>query len=68
MIKATAVSLGDVSRPFVLILGMHRSGTSCLAGALERCGLHLGDVRRTGTHNKRDILNLASWWRCMTKY
>lgn len=55
---------------------MHRSGTSCLTGALERCGVYLGDVRRTGTHNKRgyfevrqvqqlqdDILevNMGSW-------
>ncbi|MGQ9652844.1 MAG: hypothetical protein ACUVXD_02145 [Thermodesulfobacteriota bacterium] len=29
---------------FVFILGMHKSGTSCLAGALERCGLFLGPV------------------------
>ncbi len=45
----------DVVRhsPFILILGMHRSGTSCLAGALELCGLHLGDVRRTGVHNAK---------------
>jgi len=53
MINATAFSHAGASQPFVLILGMHRSGTSCLAGALERCGLHLGDVRRTGTHNKK---------------
>lgn len=31
---------------FVFILGMHRSGTSCLTGSLERCGLFLGDVVR----------------------
>lgn len=30
---------------------MHRSGTSLLAGALERCGLWLGDVRGSGRHN-----------------
>lgn len=40
-------------RSLVLILGMHRSGTSCLAGALDLCGLHLGDVRRTGRHNAK---------------
>jgi len=28
----------------VAILGMHRSGTSCLAGALQRRGLQLGEV------------------------
>lgn len=37
----------------VLILGMHRSGTSCLAGCLERSGLHLGDVNRSNPHNPR---------------
>ncbi len=30
----------------VLMLGMHRSGTSALAGVLEACGLHLGAVNR----------------------
>lgn len=28
----------------LLIVGMHRSGTSCLAGSLEECGLNLGPV------------------------
>lgn len=28
----------------VMILGMHRSGTSCLAGSLQQRGLHLGEV------------------------
>lgn len=37
---------------FVLVLGMHRSGTSLLAGCLERCGLWLGDVRGGGRHNR----------------
>lgn len=37
----------------VCILGMHRSGTSCLAGCLERAGLHLGDVVTWAPHNKR---------------
>ena len=27
---------------YIFILGMHRSGTSCLTGGLERCGLYLG--------------------------
>ena len=35
----------------VCIVGMHRSGTSCLAGSLEESGLHLGDVFRVGRHN-----------------
>jgi hypothetical protein len=46
--------------PFLLILGMHRSGTSCLAGALEQCGLFLGEVRRTGRFNTKGYYELAA--------
>lgn len=35
----------------LFVLGMHRSGTSCLAGCLERSGLFLGDVSRSNQHN-----------------
>lgn len=37
----------------VLILGMHRSGTSCLAGVLEDAGVWLGDVKRQSAHNAK---------------
>jgi len=37
----------------VLILGMHRSGTSCLAGALQEAGLHLGNVNEKAPHNAK---------------
>jgi hypothetical protein len=49
---------------FVFVLGMHRSGTSCLAGCLERCGVHLGEVSRQdpfnakGNHELRDVVRL----------
>ncbi len=36
----------------VAILGMHRSGTSCLAGSLEAWGLPLGEVKTSSKHNK----------------
>lgn len=36
----------------VAILGMHRSGTSCLAGSLEAWGLPLGEVMTSSKHNK----------------
>jgi hypothetical protein len=32
---------------------MHRSGTSCLTGCLEECGLALGDVNRDAPYNKK---------------
>jgi hypothetical protein len=37
----------------ILILGMHRSGTSCLAGSLEEAGLYLGEVNTTAPHNTK---------------
>jgi len=37
----------------VAIVGMHRSGTSCLAGCLEDCGLVLGLVNRAAPHNRK---------------
>jgi hypothetical protein len=37
----------------LLILGMHRSGTSCLAGCLEEAGLFLGEVNRAAQANRK---------------
>lgn len=37
----------------VIIMGMHRSGTSCLAGCLQEMGLYLGDVVTSAPHNKK---------------
>lgn len=48
----------------VLILGMHRSGTSCLTGCLEEAGLYLGKVNtqagfnKKGNRENRDIMKL----------
>lgn len=35
----------------ICVLGMHRSGTSCLAGTLAEAGLFLGEVSRKNPHN-----------------
>ena len=45
---------------FVFILGMHRSGTSCLVGSLEQCGLFLGDVSRSGKYNAKGTRELPA--------
>ena len=37
----------------VCIVGMHRSGTSCLAGSLQEAGLHLGEVNVEAPHNAK---------------
>jgi SAM-dependent methyltransferase len=39
--------------PAILILGMHRSGTSCLAGSLQEAGLYLGEVNTAAPHNAK---------------
>jgi hypothetical protein len=51
-------------RRVICVLGMHRSGTSCLAGSLEQQGLFLGDVNTAAPFNRRgnkerfDIMHL----------
>lgn len=40
-------------KPPVIILGMHRSGTSCLTGSLQQAGLALGDVHTANPFNKK---------------
>lgn len=37
----------------VAVIGMHRSGTSCLAGCLENLGLNLGEVNTQAPYNRR---------------
>lgn len=39
--------------PPVAVLGMHRSGTSSLAGSLQEAGLHLGEVVTQAQHNRK---------------
>lgn len=52
MTSAT-LSSGDTAPRPVLILGMHRSGTSCLAGMMEEAGLFLGDVNTSAPFNRK---------------
>ncbi len=37
----------------ICVLGMHRSGTSCLAGSLEQAGVHLGEVVNKSPSNPK---------------
>ena len=39
--------------PCVIVLGMHRSGTSLLTGSLEAAGLYLGDVNNEAPFNRK---------------
>jgi hypothetical protein len=64
MASAAAVSTDARPKRVICVLGMHRSGTSCLAGSLEQQGLFLGDVNRSAPFNRRgnrerfDIMHL----------
>jgi hypothetical protein len=63
---ADRVAVAAEARPqrVICVLGMHRSGTSCLAGSLEQQGLFLGEVNTSAPWNRRgnrerfDIMNL----------
>lgn len=56
----------DFPRPkrILCILGMHRSGTSCLTGSLQQGGLFLGkhhewnEYNRKGNRENQDVVNL----------
>ena len=48
----TASPLPRNQNRVICVLGMHRSGTSCLAGTLEQAGVFLGEV---ATHNKFNV-------------
>lgn len=37
----------------IIILGMHRSGTSCLAGSLQQLGVSLGEVSKSNKYNAK---------------
>jgi len=51
--EAAAGSAAGRAPRAVAVLGMHRSGTSCLTGSLQGYGLHLGDVQERNPHNAR---------------
>lgn len=43
----------DQSTAPICVLGMHRSGTSCLTGALEQAGVNLGEVVDWARYNRK---------------
>ena len=44
--------MGDTDR-LICILGMHRSGTSCVTGSLQNSGLMLGDCHTWNLYNRK---------------
>lgn len=57
--SAAAISETPGPSRVVAILGMHRSGTSLLAGTLQECGLNLGAVSTSAHANEKG--NRESW-------
>lgn len=47
--------MDSTSRPesMIIVLGMHRSGTSCLTGSLQQGGLWLGDHSTSNPYNQK---------------
>ncbi len=43
----------NINKTCVVILGMHRSGTSCLTGSLQQYGLYLGEVFEQNPFNRK---------------
>jgi hypothetical protein len=41
------------ARPVICVIGMHRSGTSCLAGSLEQFGVFFGEVQQANRFNRK---------------
>jgi len=53
MTEGLAVAADARPQQVICVLGMHRSGTSCLAGSREQQGLFLGKVNTSAPWNKR---------------
>jgi len=51
------------SRPFVVVVGLHRSGSSCLAGVLAKLGVHMGvkfvGCEPDGGHEAHDLARMC---------
>lgn len=47
----TVAALPPCPEHIICVLGMHRSGTSCLTGSLQEAGLDLGDCHTWNPHN-----------------
>ena len=50
-LPASKMLIGIMLQKVISIVGMHRSGTSCLAGSLQCAGLHLGEVHTKNRYN-----------------
>jgi len=51
--QAVSAQSSDLPARLICILGMHRSGTSYLAGSLQQAGLALGDAHTWNPHNRK---------------
>jgi hypothetical protein len=58
-----AEEMPQVSSEFVAVVGLHRSGSSCLAGCLHAMGVHMGNVftgcEANGGYEAKDLANIC---------
>lgn len=51
--QAVQTAKFEAPQRIIAILGMHRSGTSCLTGTLEGAGLSVGEIHTWNKHNEK---------------
>lgn len=49
--KYSKTSIEKINKTCIIVLGMHRSGTSCLMGTLETYGVHSGNISKSNPFN-----------------
>lgn len=52
LLQSKIVESTPTKKTAILVLGMHRSGTSCLTGILQGSGVNLGEVFTSNPYNK----------------
>lgn len=52
VINKRSPNLSTYNRPITVVTGVHRSGTSCVAGLLSKCGFNIGLTKNLLNENK----------------
>lgn len=52
-VQTASTSGANAPSRVIAILGMHRSGTSCLTGTLQEAGLSMGNIHTWNKHNEK---------------
>ena len=52
-----------ITTPITVVTGIHRSGTSCIAGILDKCGISIGDYSNLISNNESAFDNQKGYGR-----